>query len=176
MSDEKNPILNDTEAQELMRAVIEREKKRKQEEDVRRFLEEELVPDKFGPAKETAEYLKSKGFFDEILKRSPELELIALNRDAGKLRDAVLKRGQELVALKEKEEEAARIKAELEKVKQGSAHATTSDAPMKPTVTATTSSEPQLLYAWQEDFAKRLKEAGVSDEKIQLALLSGRDY
>jgi len=175
MSEEK--VIPQTEEQDILKRVIEREKKEKQKEEVRLFLDTELKPEKFGPAKETAEYLKSKGLMEEIFKRSPELELLALgtNRDADKLRDVVLKRGQELVALKEKEDEANRVKAELEKAKQPPVPAKPGDVPIQPTTPAP-SSEPQLIYAWEKDFATRLKEVGVSDEKIQLALLSGRDY
>lgn len=167
-----------TEEQLLMQRVIEREKQARQKEEVKQFLDSELMPDKFGPAKETAEYLKTKGILDEIFQRSPELELLAVgpNRDANRLRETVLKRGQEIVKLKETEAEAARVKAEADKLKQGIPPAKPSDAPVVPSGAVQQPAERTNLFAWEKDFATKLREAGVSEEKIQLALLSGRDY
>jgi len=174
MSDQQSALT--TEQMELMNAVIEREKKARQEAETKQFLKNELEPDKFGPAKETAEYLKTNGLFDEIFQRSPELELLAVgpNRDANKLRDVMLKRGAELIDLKEKNAEIARTKAELEKGR-GQSAAQPSDTPIRPAGSIPVE-ERKVLQATDTDFIQRLKDAGASERHIQLALLTGRDY
>lgn len=175
MSEEtKKPV----EADEILQRVIEREKKAKQEEEKKAFIDSELLPEKFGPAQETAKYLKEKGLFDEIFQRSPELELFATGpyKDAVKLRDGVLKRGAEIIALKEKEEETARILAESEKAKtQNQSQQQSFDSPARP-IGQQPTGEPTQIYATDKDFVKKLEEAGANKGLIDLAVLTGRDY
>lgn len=173
MSDDKKNIVDEN----ILAKVIEREKKAQLEEEKKAFLQSELQPEKFGPAKETAEFLHNKGFVAKIFERSPELELLAVGstRDAVKLREAVLKRGEELVALEENAKEADRIKAELAAKGQTPNPSQPSDSPARP-ASSSPAQEPQPLYATDKEFTKKLAEAGVSKGMIDLAALTGRDY
>jgi len=167
-----------TEHDDILKRVIEREKAVQAEEEKKAFVQAELNPEKFGAHKETAEYLQKNGLISKIFERSPELELLAVGpmRDGGKLRDAVLKRAEELVALEEKEKEAERIKAELAtKTQTPVGTQTPSDSPARPAVTPPPQA-PQPLYATDKEFTKKLEEAGVSKGLIDLAALTGRDY
>ena len=173
MSDEtKKP----TEHEEILARVIEREKAAKVQEEKKAFLASELLPEKFGPAQETAKYLKEKGFIDKIFESSPELEVLAMGpyKDGVKLRDAVLRRGAELIALKEKDDEAARAKEQLSKgVPPVQSPA---DSPARPAAAQPPATDPQLLYPTDKEFTKKLAEAGVSKGMVDLAALAARDY
>lgn len=173
MSNEQTPVVDP----KTLERLIAREQAQIREEEKKAFLESELQPEKFGPAQETAKYLKTSGMMEEILKRSPELELLAVGttKDAVRLRDAILKRGEELAAIKEQSAEAARLKAEAEKAKGVQPAGQPADSPLRP-VNTTTPTEEKHLYATDKEFTKKLAEAGVSKGMIDLAALTGRDY